>query len=207
MGDSCVECGGQHFGLRHGQWLHALERIESERIRELERDLKIANDDRTETHAWLKRMEAISDDHRNRAERAERERDGWQEIALRVQDGALFYRQRAELVEAALDQCWQLMERSEGRVSEELYAILEPLRTALADAPAPAREGEGDELVQPRVQGKPFRCNCGANVFRRLSPARGLPMYRCNACGQDYEAWAIDEPGAAAPAEESDGGE
>lgn len=58
---------------------------------------------------------------------------------------AKHWRERAELVEAALDQCWQLMERSEGRVSEELYAILEPLRTALADAPAPAQEGEGVE--------------------------------------------------------------
>jgi len=35
-----------------------------------------------------------------------------------------------------------------------------------------------------RVDGKPFRCACGANVFSKLS----AKTYSCNGCGQQLEA-------------------
>jgi len=34
-----------------------------------------------------------------------------------------------------------------------------------------------------RIDGKLFRCNCGCNVFAKLSENR----YRCNMCKSEYE--------------------
>jgi hypothetical protein len=46
------------------------------------------------------------------------------------------------------------------------------------------RVPEEPTLTMPRVKGKPFRCVCGANVFIKWA---AMPIYRCNACGRDYE--------------------
>lgn len=51
------------------------------------------------------------------------------------------------------------------------------------------RDGVPPELFQARVNGKPFRCECGCNVFRRrgsVSQRKGR-TYICNACGNEYE--------------------
>lgn len=40
-----------------------------------------------------------------------------------------------------------------------------------------------DPSVLLKVAGRPFRCNCGANVFRRFTNGQ----YQCNACEQLYE--------------------
>ena len=36
-----------------------------------------------------------------------------------------------------------------------------------------------------RLDGKPFRCECGCNVFKQIGRDSG--HYRCNACGTIYE--------------------
>jgi len=38
------------------------------------------------------------------------------------------------------------------------------------------------ELVQPRIDGKPFRCSCSGNIFRKHGS-----VYVCNACNAIYE--------------------
>jgi hypothetical protein len=53
-----------------------------------------------------------------------------------------------------------------------------PLRVEMEDRVA---DGPG-LLVMPRVAGKAFRCQCGANVFRKI----GDSEYACNACGEKY---------------------
>ena len=40
----------------------------------------------------------------------------------------------------------------------------------------------GEQLVQPTVEGKPFRCECGGNVLRKNGS-----IYTCSACGAEYE--------------------
>lgn len=37
----------------------------------------------------------------------------------------------------------------------------------------------------PRVDGKPFRCSCGCNVFRK--PTGKPDIYVCNACSTHYQ--------------------
>lgn len=46
------------------------------------------------------------------------------------------------------------------------------------------------ENFTPRVDGNPFRCECGCNVFHK--PTRRGNIYECNACG----AWYAGEPAA-----------
>lgn len=46
------------------------------------------------------------------------------------------------------------------------------------------------EQVMPRVDGKPFRCDCQCNVFAAIGPLR----YRCNSCGVEYQGEAKKEP-------------
>jgi hypothetical protein len=43
-------------------------------------------------------------------------------------------------------------------------------------------EAAKPKQVMPRVEGKPFRCECGANVFTEYEPFK----YRCNGCGATY---------------------
>lgn len=79
-----------------------------------------------------------------------------------------------------------------------LVATLEALRDALPPVleriaePGPlsatdvlATKGWHDvrrRQVQPRVDGKPFRCECGCNVFTRSGN-----IFQCNACRTKYE--------------------
>lgn len=39
-----------------------------------------------------------------------------------------------------------------------------------------------NELTTLKVGGHPFRCACGANVFRVA-----YPVYTCNGCGATYQ--------------------
>lgn len=41
------------------------------------------------------------------------------------------------------------------------------------------------ESCMPRVNGKPFRCECGCNVFKELDNLQ----YRCNACSSVYQGY------------------
>lgn len=43
--------------------------------------------------------------------------------------------------------------------------------------------------VMPWINGKSYRCSCGANVFRWVSHDR----MRCNGCGDLYEAVKDDK--------------
>lgn len=45
------------------------------------------------------------------------------------------------------------------------------------------------EAVMPFVNGIRFRCDCGANVFTRLTVFEGKvgSFYRCNGCRSVYE--------------------
>lgn len=45
------------------------------------------------------------------------------------------------------------------------------------------RSHVGTTLVQVSVAGRPFKCECNANVFRKAS----AHIYVCNACGAEYE--------------------
>ena len=59
-----------------------------------------------------------------------------------------------------------------------------------------AQDGMDAEVENPSVmlkmngKDKPaYRCDCGANVFSRLTPiSEGWQRYRCNGCGQELEA-------------------
>ena len=42
------------------------------------------------------------------------------------------------------------------------------------------------ENFMPRVSGKAFRCQCGANVFHKPDMRRP-EIYECNGCGVWYE--------------------
>lgn len=44
--------------------------------------------------------------------------------------------------------------------------------------------GPGKDIML-RVSGKRFRCGCGCNVFQH--PPTEPDIYRCNACGIEYE--------------------
>jgi hypothetical protein len=40
------------------------------------------------------------------------------------------------------------------------------------------------EDVMPHVGGKPFRCSCGANVFKH---DKKKDQFKCNGCGETYQ--------------------
>lgn len=42
------------------------------------------------------------------------------------------------------------------------------------------------KIVMIKVNGKNFRCNCGANCFRELPMAEGSHRYRCQGCDVVY---------------------
>lgn len=47
--------------------------------------------------------------------------------------------------------------------------------------------GRTRDGIQLRIAGKPFRCDCGANVFSgRHDPLRGC-LYLCRGCGATYQ--------------------
>lgn len=48
-----------------------------------------------------------------------------------------------------------------------------------------------DLTVMIRIEGKPFRCDCGCNVFRK----RAATQYSCNACDNWYAAEAPQQGG------------
>lgn len=49
------------------------------------------------------------------------------------------------------------------------------------------RQPAPPEQVMPVVNGKPFRCLCGANVFtKRRAVAHWGVVYQCNGCGAEY---------------------
>ena len=129
------------------------------RVPELERDLEQADE---QIGFWQRGFS----DQEQRAGRAEAERDNARQALDRQVDqlaavlGALppprpgtalglpvhqqvrDLRQRVERLEAALEQCWMLMDSSEGRIAEALYGILEPLR-APADVPESGEASDG----------------------------------------------------------------
>lgn len=39
-----------------------------------------------------------------------------------------------------------------------------------------------------KVAGKPFRCDCGCNVFNQPKPVSDPGRYVCNACATEYTA-------------------
>lgn len=41
-----------------------------------------------------------------------------------------------------------------------------------------------DSFVMVKMDGKTFQCECGCNVFTRMSSGA---IYRCNACRAEYE--------------------
>lgn len=52
----------------------------------------------------------------------------------------------------------------------------------------PVRLPDGSlENFTLKVAGKPFRCECGCNVFHKPDKAK-LEWYKCNACGTVYES-------------------
>ncbi len=82
------------------------------------------------------------------------------------------------------------MNMQEGRESGEFHippytakAIWDEAKEA-AQAALAAREGKPPqaEQVMPRVNGKPFKCDCGCNVFTKTEPLK----YRCNSCEATY---------------------
>ena len=51
------------------------------------------------------------------------------------------------------------------------------------------------EQAMPRVNGKPFRCECGCNVFTFLAKrAGGGGRYKCSACGAIWEGEPLGPP-------------
>lgn len=74
-----------------------------------------------------------------------------------------------------------------GRINATVAASMGQGPTGLplteASNPEPAPTGD----VMPRVDGKPFRCECGCNVFRWVDTERGRRL-RCNSCRALYEA-------------------
>lgn len=45
-------------------------------------------------------------------------------------------------------------------------------------------ETDGQPDVMVKVDGKPFRCTCGGNVFRH--PKGRTDIFICNSCGEAY---------------------
>jgi len=41
------------------------------------------------------------------------------------------------------------------------------------------------EQFMPKVDGKPFRCECGCNVFHKPDKT-DLELFKCNSCGLQY---------------------
>lgn len=65
---------------------------------------------------------------------------------------------------------------------DEISAMLFP-----EEKPKPTpvmKNGKMEEFIV-RVAGKPFRCNCGCNVFHKPDDT-DLELYQCNACGEQY---------------------
>jgi len=98
------------------------------------------------------------------------------------------YRRKQELSLAhCRDNPWVYAEETIRRREREL---IEPVRrlqnlidAALAPPAAGATEPKGRQMMI-NVMGKPFRCDCGCNVFSELEASR--PHYKCNSCGANY---------------------
>ena len=49
--------------------------------------------------------------------------------------------------------------------------------------PTPVSTGEA---IMPKVNGRSFRCSCGANVFTKYICTEHGEEYKCNGCGNVY---------------------
>lgn len=58
--------------------------------------------------------------------------------------------------------------------------------------------------IMMNVGGKPFRCQCGANVFTLLFESDGETHYRCNGCKRDYVGEKAMTPTPPTPGERKD---
>ena len=70
---------------------------------------------------------------------------------------------------------------------------------AVREFPEPPKEeawvAVEPEQAMPRVNGKPFRCECGCNVFTFLAKrAGGGGRYKCNACDAVWEGEPLGPP-------------
>ncbi len=52
----------------------------------------------------------------------------------------------------------------------------------------PDEKEDSQPNVILKVAGKPFRCNCGCNVFHKPRPISEPGRYVCNACDTEYTA-------------------
>ena len=72
-------------------------------------------------------------------------------------------------------------------IEAHVEALLPVIQSLLGGVVSP-RHDTGlilKENVMPRVNGRPFRCGCGANVFAEIKCSNGIE-YRCNGCGDHY---------------------
>jgi len=61
------------------------------------------------------------------------------------------------------------------------------MHTTLPD-PQPVQTADGAiENFILRIGGRPYRCQCGCNVFHKPDRSH-LDLYECNACKQQFEA-------------------
>lgn len=49
------------------------------------------------------------------------------------------------------------------------------------------KETESGDIIL-KVGGKPFRCECGCNVFRKPHPITDPRQYKCNSCNALYRS-------------------
>ena len=73
--------------------------------------------------------------------------------------------------------------------ADELLALIDAACTAAAPPAEPPR-ASGGSLVMPRINGQPFRCLCGNNVFRCSGD-----IYTCTACMAQYVGEAMKPRG------------
>ena len=49
------------------------------------------------------------------------------------------------------------------------------------------------EAVMIKLNGVRFACGCCCNVFIRVEPFKGKEVFKCNACGKEYQTERKDD--------------
>lgn len=92
-----------------------------------------------------------------------------------------------EWVERVRDVLYELAHQ-EGDRGAEANALGTYIPGFLQPEPAPPSTEQPKNNVMVNIRGSRFRCPCTCSVFNQPKPISEPNIYRCNACGNEFEA-------------------
>jgi hypothetical protein len=94
-----------------------------------------------------------------------------------------------ESIEKALEELYPISHNSTNDYRGQADKAIAILKEALEQNDTRVLNSDGTlHNFTLKMEGKPFRCQCGCNVFHKPNKNK-LTLYQCNACETQFEAY------------------